>query len=218
MDENLNNDVCTYLALDIGSRMALNANLLEGWREVWGSHWPLGRGTSTGRTIDDRIDFNPGHNSLLTWGMGNRPQPLSTSVVESIDTLGKSRPMTVQKWPWLISMTDVSDERLIEWAQSFSEPPSIKVNGARLEFDNFAPERRAIRLAMEQQSADITLAPVAHCVDPVFELSGVRGKLASISLDGQALAQADNAWDGHTLWVRASIDRPRRLHLGFENK
>ena len=43
----------------------------------WGSHWPLGRGTSTGRTIDDRIYSNPGHNSLATWGMSNRPIPTS---------------------------------------------------------------------------------------------------------------------------------------------
>jgi hypothetical protein len=71
---------------------------------------------------------------------------------------------------------------------------------------------------MEQQSADITLTPVAHCIDPVFELSGVRGKLATVSLDGHAVAQSDYAWDGHALWIRASIDRPTRLHVGFENK
>jgi hypothetical protein len=71
---------------------------------------------------------------------------------------------------------------------------------------------------MEQQSADITLTPVAHCMDPVFELSGVRGKLAAVSLDGHALAQSDYAWDGRTLWIRASIDRPAHLHLGFQNR
>ena len=69
----------------------------------WGSHWPLGRGKSTGYTIDDRIYSNPGHNSLMTWGMGNRPKALSTSQFPMLDTLGRSRDMTVQRWAWLIA-------------------------------------------------------------------------------------------------------------------
>jgi hypothetical protein len=184
----------------------------------WGSHWPLGRGTSTGMTIDDRIYSNPSHNSLLTWGMGNRPQPISTSAIETIDTLGKSRSMTVQRWSWLIAMTNVSDARLIEWAQSFTEPPSIAMSGARLEFNAYSPERRAIRIAIEKQNADITLTPVAHCVDPVIELTNVPGKLISVSLDERPLSKGDYTWDGHTLWLNATIDKPTRVHFRFERQ
>ena len=35
----------------------------------WGSHWPLSRGSITGRSIDDRIHNSPAHISLLTWGV-----------------------------------------------------------------------------------------------------------------------------------------------------
>ncbi len=182
----------------------------------WGSHWPLGRGTSTGRTIDDRIYFNPGHNSLLTWGMGNRPTPISTSRLETIDTLGKSKAMTVQCWSWLIAMTDVSDQKLIDWAQSFSQPPSVKLSGARLEFNDYVPERRAIRIAVEQPVANITLEPVSRCVNPVLELTGIPGKLASVSLDDRRLSKDGYSWDGHTLWLNATIDKPARITLRFE--
>ncbi|HVW87797.1 MAG TPA: hypothetical protein VHB50_24095, partial [Bryobacteraceae bacterium] len=184
----------------------------------WGSHWPLGRGTSTGRTIDDRIYLNPGHNSLLTWGMGNRPEPISTSLVQTIDTLGKPRPMTIQRWSWLIAMTDVPDGQLIDWAQSFSVPPMITVDGARLEVDSYVRERRAIRIAVQEQSVGITLSPVNRYVNPVFELSDVPGKLASISRDGRPLAAGSYAWDGHTLWLNATIDKPARFDLRFESR
>ena len=33
----------------------------------WGSHWPLARGNSTGNKIDDRIQFTPCHNSVMSW-------------------------------------------------------------------------------------------------------------------------------------------------------
>ena len=182
----------------------------------WGSHWPLGRGTSTGRTIDDRIYSNPGHNSVLTWGMGNRPTPISTARLATVDTLGESKIMTVQRWSWLIAMTDVSDQRLIDWAQSFSQPPSVKLSGARLEFDDYVPERRAIRIAVEKPVATVTLEPVSRCVNPVLELTNVPGKLASLSLDDRPLPLSDYSWDGHTLWVNATLDKSTRITLRFE--
>lgn len=182
----------------------------------WGSHWPLGRGTSTGRTIDDRIYSNPGHNSLLTWGMGNRPVPLSTARLQTLDTLGVSKTMTVQRWSWLIAMTDISDQKLIDWALSFSRPPSVKVSGARLEFNDYIPERRAIRIAVEQPVAIVTLVPVSRYINPVLELTTVPGKLTSLSLDDRPLSGNDYSWDGHTLWLNATIDKPSRLTLRFE--
>jgi hypothetical protein len=184
----------------------------------WGSHWPLGRGTSTGRAIDDRIYSNPGHNSLLTWGMGNRPEPIGTSQLQTIDTLGKSRPMTIQKWSWLIAMTDVPDERLIDWAQSFSAPPAVDLQGARLQFESYARERRAMRISVEKPAAAITLTPAGRSVDPVFELTDVPGKLVSVSLDGRVLAANQYAWDGHTLWIDATFDKPARFNLRFEQR
>jgi len=182
----------------------------------WGSHWPLGRGTSTGRVIDDRIYSNPGHNSLMTWGMGNRPVPMSTSRVESIDTLGRSKDMTIQRWSWLIAMTDATDQQLIERAQSFGQPPSIELTGARLEFNDYVPERRAIRVALEKPEATILFRPVARCVNPVLELTEVRGKLSAVILEDRQIGKNDYAWDGHTLWLNAVIDKPARLTLRFE--
>ena len=182
----------------------------------WGSHWPLGRGTSTGNAIDDRIYSNPGHNSFLTWGMGNRPIPIDKSQIESIDTLGHSKPMTIQRWAWLIALTDVSDRRLIDWAQSFSHPPSVELTGAKLEFNDYATERRAIRLQAEKKVVTIVLKPVSRCINPVIEISAAPGNLASIDLNGRVLGKQDYAWDGHTLWVNATIDLPSQLTLHFE--
>jgi hypothetical protein len=182
----------------------------------WGSHWPLGRGTSTGRTIDDRIYSNPGHNSLLTWGMSNRPVPRSTSTIETVDTLGRSKTMTVQRWSWLIGKTNASDEQLIEWAQTFSNPPSIELQGAALDFESYAPARRAIRIRVLQPTATVILKPVTRYVNPVLELTTVPGKLTSVTVAGHPLANSDYAWDGHTLWLNVKVDRPTSFTLHFE--
>ncbi len=76
----------------------------------WGSHWPLARGNSTGRTIDDRIALTPTHNSVMSWA-GSRPVPLWTENLNTLDTLGRSRSMVVRRWAWLIGMSDESDGR-----------------------------------------------------------------------------------------------------------
>lgn len=181
----------------------------------WGSHWPLGRGKSTGFTIDDRVYSNPGHNSFLTWGMSNRPIPMSTSRTEMIDTLGKSKTMTIQRWSWLIANTDMPDNRLIEWAQSFSHPPSVEIAGGRLDFDSYDPERRAIRIAVEKPAVEITLTPIVSWIDPVFEITSGSSKLLSVSLDSRPLPANGFAWDGHTLWIKATIDKPTCVTLLF---
>lgn len=181
----------------------------------WGSHWPLGRGKSTGYSIDDRIYSNPGHNSLLTWGMGNRPKPISTSRYQMPDTLGRSRDMTVQRWAWLIAKTEAPDHVLLDWARSFSYPPSVEVTGARIDFPSYAQERRAIRLVAESDAIDIVLKPVSRCVNPVFELDGAPKNLESVRLDGKPLAPGDYAWDGATLWVKAAISGGAKLGLRF---
>lgn len=182
----------------------------------WGSHWPLARGTSTGWSIDDRIHLTPAHNSTLTWGMSNRPEPLSSGEIQSIDALGQSKTMIVQRWAWLIGMTDSSDTRLLEWAQSFSRPASLEVAGAKLDFDSYVPERRAYRLNVEDKKVAITVKPVLKCVNPVFELAGASGKLVSVTLDRETLRPDRYAWDGKTLWVSADVDRPQVFTIVFQ--
>ena len=41
----------------------------------------------------------------MSWA-GTRPEPLESATVQTLDTLGRSRPMTVRRWAWLIGMTE----------------------------------------------------------------------------------------------------------------
>ncbi len=181
----------------------------------WGSHWPLARGKATGWTIDDRIYSSPSHNSVLTWGMSNRPAPLRASEIVTLDTLGRVRPMTVETYVWLIGMTDAADARLLEWAHSFMTPPALEVRGARIELESTVPERRAIRLVVLEPLVEITVKPTVKCVNPVFELAGAPGQLRSVALSGRVLNAKEYAWDGKTLWLSVDIDRPEKIQLGF---
>ena len=181
----------------------------------WGSHWPLARGNATGSKIDDRIMLSPCHNSVMSWA-GARPEPLKTAQHVSIDTLGRSRPMITRQWAWLIGMTDAGDEQLLQWARSFSRPPSLKVQGARLEFESYAPERRALRLQVQAQAVKIKLTPAPVCVNPVFELAAAPRGDVTIWLDGRKLASDHFAWDGRVLWLDATVVAPTELKLAFE--
>jgi len=170
----------------------------------WGSHWPLGRGKWTGWTINERIHSNPAHNSLLAYGF-DFPKPLSVSNFLMPDTLGRVQNRTLQRWAGPIAKTDAPDNVLIEWAQSFSSPPSLDVTGARLDFPSYSQERRAIRLIAESSSIDINVKPQVRSVNPVFELDRAPKELANVAIDGKVLAVDGYAWDGATLWVKASI-------------
>jgi hypothetical protein len=181
----------------------------------WGSHWPLARGKSTGWTIDDRIYYSPSHNSVITWAH-SRPAPLSKSNIVTLDTLGHSRLMTVERWAWLIAMSEASDAQLLEWARSFSKPPSVEVTGGRVDFDSYVPERRAIRLIVDNPTISVDIKPVVMCVNPVFELRNAPETLLSATLAGRVLKPGEYAWDGHTLWLNARIAQPERLQLKFE--
>jgi hypothetical protein len=180
----------------------------------WGSHWPLARGKTTGNAIDDRVQVSPCHNSVMSF-VRSRPKPLRTAQVESLDTLGRSKPMIVQTWAWLIGTTSDDDARLLEWARSFSKPPALEVQGARLEAESYVPERRALRLVAEEPTVAIKIRPATPCVHPVFEIEQAPKKLASIELDGRTLAAKDYAWDGHTLWLDATFVHDARLRLVF---
>jgi hypothetical protein len=180
----------------------------------WGSHWPLARGNSTGRTIDDRIAFTPCHNSVMSWA-GSRPAPLRSAELITLDTLGRSRPMTVRRWAWLIGMSDDPDDRLVERASSFAVPPSLELRGARLDLNGYSPERRAIGLVAAGPDIEITIKPGPACVNPVFEIAGVPAGPLRVELGGQSLGAGQYAWDGRTFWLGATIAKATVLRLSF---
>jgi hypothetical protein len=181
----------------------------------WGSHWPLARGKTTGGSIDDRFFVSPAHNSIMTWGYTNRPTPLSTGQIQSIDTLGRSRPIDVRRWAWLIGMTDASKSRLLDWARSFTQPASLDLVGARLAFEAYVPERRAFRLQALSRNVTITIKPEVRCVNPVFEIATVWPALLSATLGTRTLRASEYAWDGKSLWLDATIDEAQALKLRF---
>jgi hypothetical protein len=150
----------------------------------------------------------------MSW-IHDRPAPIRTAQIEALDALGQSRLTLEQRWAWLIGMTDESDERLLEWARSFSRPPVLELRGARLDFDSYVPERRAIRLVIEDETVAITIKPAVRCVNPVFEFIRAPGALAGLSLGDRALQPQEYAWDGKTLWLKANIDQPQVVRLQF---
>jgi len=180
----------------------------------WGSHWPLARGKTTGWAIDDRIHFTPCHNSVMSWAR-SRPRPLRTAQLESLDTLGRSKPMVVESWVWLIGTSSEGDARLLEWARSFASPPAVEVRGARLEAETYVPERRAIRLVVEEPTVTIDVKPAAASVHPVFELVGAPKTLVDVELGGRRLGASEYAWDGRTLWLDATLRQAARLRVVF---
>jgi hypothetical protein len=181
----------------------------------WGSHWPLARGNTTGWTIDDRIYLTPSHNSVLSWGLDNQT-PCYASTLRTLDTLGRSKTMLAQRYVWLIGMTDAPDSRVLEWAQSFKNPPSLDLKGAHLEPESsYVSERRAIRLVVDDSVVTITLKPTVRCVNPVFELRGAPQSLKSVRAGGRSLAAKEYTWDGHTLWIDANFDEVTALILEF---
>jgi hypothetical protein len=180
----------------------------------WGSHWPLARGQTTGGAINDRIHTSPAHNSVMSWAF-QRPPPLRQTRLRTLDTLGRSKPMVVQSWVWLIGLTDVSDEGLLEHARSFGQPPALDLQGARLEAESYAPERRAIRLVAEGSSVTMIVRPTPVCANPVFEIRDAPSQLLHVELDEAALPSTNWAWDGKTLWLDTILRKQTTLRLGF---
>ena len=153
--------------------------------------------------------MTPAHNAPMTWGH-RRPQPLESRVADLPDALGVTRKMQVEKWAWLIGMSDADDARLLEWARSFATPPQVKADGARLQSPSYNTERRATLLTVEKPIVSLTITPSTPCVHPVFELHQAPKTLARIELNGQALAAHDYAWDGRTLWLNTTLPGKRR--------
>lgn len=182
----------------------------------WGNHLPLARRKPTGHGIDDRAATTPAHNALMTWGH-RRPQPLESHVADMPDALGVVRPMRVEKWSWLIGMTDADDARLLEWSRSFTTPPKVEVDGARLRTPAYSPERRSTLLEFEKPVVSLTITPDTTCVHPVFEIEGAPPALDNVELDGHRLAREAYAWDGHTLWLDTTLQGTARLRLSFDH-
>lgn len=148
-----------------------------------------------------------GHGFTSLWtAIKDLPEPVSVSTYPTLDTLGQSRVMMTRRWAWLIAKTDAPDEEVLEWAQSYSAPPSLELSGARVDFPSYVPERRAMRLVADSPVIEIKVKPATHCVNPVFELAGAPKELAGVTINGEPLAPAAFAWDGATLWVQARID------------
>lgn len=181
----------------------------------WGPHWPLTRGLDTGWTISDRIALTPGANSLLGWNGRPETKPLKKTTIEANCPDGKKRRMDLETYVWLIGMSDEDDAHLLRRAKSFPQPPTLELAGAKAETELYAPERRALRLIVEQPIVTVLLKPVEHCVNPVFELSSAPKTLKSVSVDEKPLDPARYAWDGKTIWLDATFSQPSRIRFEF---
>jgi len=181
----------------------------------WGSHWPLARGKMTGGKIDPLITQTPSHTSLLTWAFGNYPEPEFRGKFRTLNALGESVEMSVETYAWLIGMTDIPDARLLEWGRSYAYPPAITIDGGTLRWNAYNRTRRAIRLTADDSDILIHIKPGPITVNPVFEILSEKKKLASITLDGKLLPPDCYAWDGKTLWIKATFSEPKELQLKF---
>lgn len=150
----------------------------------------------------------------MSWDR-RRPQPLEKKLVDTVDTLGRNRQMLVQQWAWLIAITDAPGTRLLEWANSYANPPKLEITGGR--FESHVADRRANRITVEADTVGILISPTSRCVNPVFELLAAPKALLSVKLSDHPLGQNQCAWDGQTLWLNANIDEPTTLQLQFRD-
>ncbi|HBE42698.1 MAG TPA: hypothetical protein DDW27_16145 [Bacteroidales bacterium] len=180
----------------------------------WGGHWPLSRGFNTMWNINESVWDGPSHNSLMTWA-SNRPKPVISAVTETKDAFGTLKTMKVETWAWLIGMTDVNDDTLLQITQSYAKPPTLDVSGAIQDPEHYSFERRAMRLVVEKKKVRIMIRPDRWCVNPVFELQNAPEQLQAVKLGGKTLQTDKYAWDGNIFWLNATIDQPVILELLF---
>jgi hypothetical protein len=182
----------------------------------WGNHLPLARRKPTGINIDDLASMTPAHNAMMTWGH-RRPKPLESRTAEMPDALGVTRQMQVEKWAWLIGLSDADDASLLEWSRSFATPPKVVAEGAKLQSPAYNTERRATLLTVEKPVVTLKVKPATPCVHPVFELQGAPKVLSRVELNGRKLTATDYAWDGHTLWLNTTLPHETTLRLTFSD-
>jgi len=113
-------------------------------------------------------------------------------------------------------MTDADDARLLQWARSYATAPSLAVTGGHVGFEGWSPERRSLAVAVEARSIEILVTPDVPCVNPVFEMVGATEGSPRVAIDGRPLAPGSWAWDGRTLWIDATIERPARIRIDFD--
>jgi len=178
----------------------------------WGHHWPLSRGYPTAYSISDRIHETPAHNSSIHDG---NPEPLRTETVEAPSDSGRTGALERRTWVWLVGMTDAGDDELRHWAQSFAQPPKIELQGATPAAQPYAIERRALCLTVDKKTIEVAITPSGWCVNPVLELTGAPQTLRAVQQDGGALDPDQYRWDGGTLWLNVSLDRPTTFRLEF---
>jgi hypothetical protein len=183
-------------------------------RMYWAAIWPLTRGLMTPWDVSEFGRVSPSTNCLMTFA-AEKPKPVRNATVTTKDGLGQMKPMRVETFAWLIGTSAAGDEALLHWAQSFSQPPVLELQGARLETESYASERRALRLQVENKNVAITIRPAGRCVNPVFELQGAPKTLVSVTLGDKILDDKQYAWDGRTLWISANLAQPTSLRLLF---
>ena len=111
----------------------------------WGSHWPLGRGKTTGWAIDDRVQFSPCHNSVMSWA---RPRPEPVRMARTVNA-GHAGPLAADDHPdlGLAHRHERRGRRATAAVGAQFRAAAVRdVDGARLEAESYIPERRAIRL------------------------------------------------------------------------
>jgi hypothetical protein len=96
------------------------------------------------------------------------------------DALGVTRKMQVEKWAWLIGLSDADDARLLEWSRSFATPPQIQAEGARLQSPSYNTERRATLFTVEKSVVSLTITPSTPCIHPVFEFQDAPKTLSRV--------------------------------------
>lgn len=188
---------------------------------VWSCNWwPLTRGGGS-------FETSPGTSCLATTGftavprMADRsPTPIRSERLWTRDALGQRKLMRRETYTWLIGMTDAGDDQLRGWAQSFAQPPTLEVQGAKLDANSYyAQDRRALCLTLEgdRKNVEIKIAPAGRCVSPVFELKGAPKTLTAVRLGDQTVDPKQYAWDGQTLWINANLSQPTTLRLDFDS-
>ena len=180
----------------------------------WGNHLPLARRKPTGINIDDLAAMTPAHNAMMSWGH-RRPKPLESRTAEMRDALGVTRTMQIEKWAWLIGLSNADDTRLLEWSRSFATPPKVEATGAHMGSPSYSTERRATLLTVEKPIVSLMITPSTSCVHPVFELQNAPKTPPEVELNGRPLTATDYAWDGHVLWLNTTLRSATTLRMTF---
>jgi hypothetical protein len=134
------------------------------------------------------------------------------------DALGVTRTMQVEKWAWLMGLSDADDARLLEWSRSFASSPKVEAKGARLQSPSYHTERRATLLTVEKPVVSIMITPSTPCVHPVFELHDAPKTLSRVKMNGRQLAATEFAWDGRVFWLNATLRDAANLRLEFASE